>query len=145
MAEIAGVELPAAVRTEDRLSALFITDDRDLTELYQLKLTIDGYDLRVAGRDEPGLGQGTVPDLLFYDLEDGSDAAIQTWRRLRETPAFMDIPAILLSALPAATLLERGLRLGSLDHLLPVARANSMASLIDLDAMTRIPGESTPR
>ena len=140
MAEIAGVETPIAAPTEDRLSALFVTDDRELSELYQLKLSIDGYDLRVAGREEARAGTLPTPDLLFFDLEDGTEAAINVFRRVRNATAFLHVPAILLSSAPESTLVDRGLHLGPLDHVLPVARLSGVASLLDLDGITRLPG-----
>ena len=36
----------SAGQPQDELSALLITNDRTLAELYQLKLSLDGYELR---------------------------------------------------------------------------------------------------
>ena len=112
-------------RSDDRLSVLLLSDDSELSELYQLKLSLDGYDVETLGRDEDWLGPAAGCDLIFIDLADGSTGASEAWRQLRVTPALRHLPAILLTSERAKALHDRGFNFGPLDHVIPSVRLTS--------------------
>jgi PleD family two-component response regulator len=134
-AVFAGEEPRVAASLEDRLGVLFITDDGGLADLYRLKLSIDGYDLRVASREESWLTSGPVPDLVFLDLEDGNPDAVEAWRRLRSAPRFGQVPVILLTS--PHPLPMPGLELGPLDHLMPIGSRREAAASMSILAAAR--------
>ena len=65
-----------AGQPHDELSALLITNDRTLAELYQLKLSLDGCELRTLGRTADLPTNVAQPDVLFFDVGDGAPEAI---------------------------------------------------------------------
>lgn len=90
------------LREPDRpLRVLAIEDDPDLRTFYGAVLQDEGYEVRLASNGLEGLrALDWSPDLILVDLlmpvMDGSEFL----RRLRASPAVMDVPVVVLSATP---------------------------------------------
>jgi DNA-binding response OmpR family regulator len=114
----------SAMPAEERVCALFITDDPKLADFYQLKLSTDGYDVRIGGRDW-NWPNDLEPDLIFLDVDDGSSPAVNTWQRLRGKPRVKPVPVVLLTNQPERLRHDRRLRLGPNDLLMRIVRSSA--------------------
>ena len=57
----------------ESLEVLVIADDPDLAEMYRLQLELDGYWVRIVGRDTAvAAARARRPDILFLELPPGS-------------------------------------------------------------------------
>lgn len=108
---------------EERLRALFITDDPKVADFYQLKLSTDGYDVRISGRNW-NWPHDPEPDLIFLDVDDQSPPAVKTWQRLRGKPRTNPVPVVLLTNQPERLRHDRRLRLGPNDLMMRIVRSS---------------------
>jgi DNA-binding response OmpR family regulator len=134
------------VLPEDSLGVLFVTDDRDLSEVYRLKLELDGYSVRTVARDGAWLAEDEPwrPDVAYVDLGDSADAALASLERLVTDARLRDVPAIILTTQPAAVLRERGLHLRSIDYLVSVTRPITLSRTVDEWARSPLGAASRP-
>jgi DNA-binding response OmpR family regulator len=126
---MAGINAALGAEAEDRLCVLLITDDPQLAELYELKLSLDGYDLWKISRNTDWHTSAPQPDLIFLDVEGGTLATLADWARLRSRSQLRQTPAVLLSTERANVLCERGFCPGLLDNVLRVADVDSLRLL----------------
>lgn len=110
---------PAAPGLDDGIEVLYLEDDPDLAEMYELKLQTDGYHVRtvpLAG-GPPLPASGPAPELLFVDIRSETGGSANVFARWRADSRFRDIPAVILSDVNRQGLEERGIRLGNLDQI----------------------------
>lgn len=99
---------------------LIIEDDKFLRELIAQKLVNEGYKISEAVDGEEGLEKikKEKPDLILLDLIlpgiDGFAVLIE----MKENPAVVQIPVIILSNLGQRDDIEKGLKLGATDYLI---------------------------
>jgi DNA-binding response OmpR family regulator len=105
---------------EERVRVLLVEDDPAVSDMYRLKLELDGYTVQVASDGETALEAATSfePDLVFLDIRlpklDGFDvlAALRAGDRTRH------LPVVILSNFSEKDLVDRGLSLGALEYLI---------------------------
>jgi DNA-binding response OmpR family regulator len=126
---------PTAHAIEDVIRVLFIEDDPAVSEMYKLKLVLDGYQVTVVANDDQVLEAAarTRPDMIFIDLGVEDDQGFATLQRLRATAGTRDLPVIILSNQEPGEMARRGLKANALDY---VVRAdpglNSLASNLEV-------------
>lgn len=88
--------------------------------MYRLKLELDGYVVDVAGDGLIALEKARAvgPDIIFLDIRLPKLDGLSVLEALREDPSTAGIPVVILSNWNEKELVERGLRLGALDHLI---------------------------
>jgi len=108
---------------------LVVEDDRDIAEVLQRSLRLEGYEVRVSGDGTGALAQARdfLPDLVVLDLGlpdiDGMDVA-------RELRSRDDIPILMLTARDAVDSRVDGLDAGADDYLVkPFERVELLARL----------------
>jgi CheY-like chemotaxis protein len=88
--------------------------------MYRLKLELDGYIVDVAGDGLVALekARGQHPDIIFLDIRLPKLDGLGVLEALRGEPATASIPVVILSNWNEKELVERGIKLGALDHMI---------------------------
>jgi len=104
----------------DDVRVLFVEDDVSVAQMYRLKLELDGYTVEVAGDGLVALEKAKTmhPDIIFLDIRLPKLDGLGVLERLRADPSTAPIPVVILSNWNEKELVERGVKLGALDHLI---------------------------
>jgi CheY-like chemotaxis protein len=104
----------------DDVRILFVEDDASVAQMYRLKLELDGYAVDVAGDGITALEKVRTirPDIVFLDLRLPKLDGLAVLERLRADTSTAAIPVVILSNWNEKELVERGVSLGALDHLI---------------------------
>ena len=91
-----------------------------MAQMYRLKLELDGYIVDVAGDGITALEKARAfqPDMIFLDLRLPKLDGLGVLEALRTDPMTSGIPVVILSNWNERELVERGVQLGALDHLI---------------------------
>jgi CheY-like chemotaxis protein len=113
------VNHPDAQSSED-IRVLFVEDDASIAQMYTLKLELDGYRVDVAGDGERALemARASLPDIIFLDIRLPKLDGLGVLEALRADPKTRTVPVVILSSHSEKELIERGAKLGVLDHLI---------------------------
>jgi CheY-like chemotaxis protein len=108
-----------AAHEPDDVRVLFVEDDPSVADMYRLKLELDGYLVDVAGDGLLALEKARAdrPDIIFLDIRIPKLDGLGVLEALRADRSTAPIPVVILSNWNEKELVERGLRLGVLDHL----------------------------
>ena len=104
---------------EDEVRVLFVEDDPSVSQMYKLKLELDGYSVTVAedGETALSLAPDMQPDIVFLDIRLPKLDGLTVLERLRQDSRTRSIPVVILSNYSERELVERGLKLGALEYL----------------------------
>ena len=104
----------------DDVRVLFVEDDASVAQMYRLKLELDGYTVEVAGDGLTALEKARIsrPDMIFLDIRLPKLDGLGVLEALRADPATESIPVVILSNWNEKELVERGIKLGALDHMI---------------------------
>jgi CheY-like chemotaxis protein len=104
----------------DDVRVLFVEDDASVAQMYRLKLELDGYEVDVAGDGVVALekARASHPDIIFLDIRLPKLDGLGVLEALRKDAATRSIPVVILSNWNERELVERGIELGALDHLI---------------------------
>ena len=105
---------------EKKIKVLIIEDEKEVSELYKLKLTIDDYDVITAPSGQEGLKKAfkDSPDLIFLDIKMPKMDGFEVLKRLRENSKTKKTPVVILSNFDEEDMVERGLTLGADEYLI---------------------------
>ncbi len=109
-----------STQTEEKIRVLLIEDEKEVAELYKLKLTLDGYEVIVARSGQEGLAEAfkKEPELIFLDIKMPEMDGFEVLKKLRQSPKTESVPIIVLSNFDEEDLIERGLTLGANEYLI---------------------------
>jgi OmpR family response regulator RpaB len=104
----------------DEVRVLFVEDDASVAQMYRLKLELDGYSVDIAGDGLVALEKARTshPDIIFLDIRLPKLDGLGVLEALRADVDTRDIPVIILSNWNEKELVERGIKLGALEHLI---------------------------
>lgn len=104
----------------DEVKVLFVEDDASVAQMYRLKLELDGYAVDVAGDGLVALEKARAlhPDIIFLDIRLPKLDGLGVLEVLRADAMTAPIPVVILSNWDEKELVERGVQLGALDHLI---------------------------
>ena len=104
----------------DDVRILFVEDDALVAQMYRLKLELDGYSVEIAGDGVAALEQARSmrPDIIFLDIRLPKLDGLSVLERLRADPDTEHTPVVILSNWNEKELVERGVKLGALDHMI---------------------------
>jgi CheY-like chemotaxis protein len=104
----------------DDVRVLFVEDDASVAQMYRLKLELDGYLVDVAPDGVTALEKATSthPDIIFLEIRLPKLDGLTVLESLRANPVTAPIPVVILSNWNERELVERGMTLGALDHLI---------------------------
>ena len=88
--------------------------------MYRLKLELDGYSVDVAADGLTALEKARTqhPDIIFLDIRLPKLDGLGVLEALRQDPSTDRIPVVILSNWNEKELVERGISLGALDHMI---------------------------
>jgi DNA-binding response OmpR family regulator len=114
--------------------------------LLEVNLRLDGYEVETASRGEQALDRATEtdPDLVILDVMMPGLDGWETFRRLREVPAFTDTPVVFLSARAQDVDRGRGLSLGPVEYLTKPFDPVRLMELVRRMLGERSAGEAEP-
>ena len=103
----------------DKKRILIVEDDKALREMYQMRLSINNYDVIEAKDGEEGLDLAIKekPDLILLDIMMPKMSGMDVLDILKSTPETKDIPVIVLTALSEESVKSKGLVYGAEDYL----------------------------
>lgn len=109
-----------AANGPDDVSVLFVEDDASVAQMYRLKLELDGYNVEVAADGLSALEKARAlhPDIIFLDLGLPKMDGLAVLEALRADTSTASIPVVILSNWDEKELVERGVTLGALDHMI---------------------------
>ncbi len=107
-------------KSEDKIRVLLIEDEKEVAELYKLKLTLDGYEVITAEDGQEGLDKASSyrPELIFLDIKMPEMDGFEVLKKLRASARTKDIPVVILSNFDEQDLIEKGLTLGANEYLI---------------------------
>jgi DNA-binding response OmpR family regulator len=105
---------------EEKIKILLIEDEKEVAELYRLKLSLDGYDVTIAENGQEGLDNAIKinPELIFLDIKMPGMDGFEVLKELRASAKTKNTPVIILSNLDEQELIEKGLTLGANEYLI---------------------------
>ena len=106
---------------------LMVEDHRDIADLYQLKLQLEGYHVAVASDGVAGLemARTLLPDVTVLDIHVPQLDGLQVLAALRGDRATQDIPVIVCSEDDNPQVIKEAQRLGAVAYLV---KANLLPS-----------------
>jgi len=104
----------------DDVRVLFVEDDALVAQMYRLKLELDGYSVEVVVDGVAALekARSMQPDIIFLDIRLPKLDGLSVLEKLRADPATEHLPVVILSNWNEKELVERGIKLGALDHMI---------------------------
>jgi DNA-binding response OmpR family regulator len=104
----------------DKKTILLVEDDSFVSDIYQTKISSEGFDMMVA---ENGLEaikklEEKTPDLILLDIVMPYMDGIETLKRIKAEEKWKKIPVILLTNLSEKEKIEEALGLGASDYLI---------------------------
>jgi CheY-like chemotaxis protein len=108
------------VQSSEDIRVLFVEDDASIAQMYTLKLELDGYRVDVARDGERALemARTSPPDIIFLDIRLPKLDGLGVLEALRADPKTRMVPVVILSSHSEEELIERGAKLGVLEHLI---------------------------
>jgi DNA-binding response OmpR family regulator len=112
------------------LHILLVEDDPMVSDMYKLKLEMEGYRVTVASDGEEGLriARERKPQLIFLDVRLPKLDGMSVLEALRGDDHTRHIPVLILTNYGEPPLIERGLRLGAREYLLKSETTPSSAA-----------------
>src|SRR3989338_7447968 len=98
---------------------LIVEDDPFLRELYQLKLSEEGFEVFIAQNGEEGFAVASreVPELILLDILMPKVDGYEMLKKVKRDGRTNKIPVIIFSNLSQREEIEKGLRLGADDFI----------------------------
>ena len=95
---------------------LIVEDDRYISKMYQLKLSLDGMDTQVAENGRIGVEKikEFKPDVVLLDILMPEMDGFEVLKTVKSDPELKDIPIIILSNLGQEDHIQKGLALGAI-------------------------------
>ena len=109
-----------AENSPDDIRVLFVEDDVSVAQMYRLKLELDGYVVDIAADGVVALekAKSSHPDIIFLDIRLPRLDGLGVLEALRADASTARIPVVILSNWNERELVDRGISLGALDHLI---------------------------
>lgn len=101
---------------------LIVEDDRTLVKMYQIKLTLENFEVEVAYDGEEGLEKlkSVFPDLVLLDLAMPKMDGFEFLEKMMVDSSLKKIPVVVLSNLGQESDVEKAKKLGARDYLIKV-------------------------
>jgi two-component system alkaline phosphatase synthesis response regulator PhoP len=98
---------------------LIVEDDLQISNMYQKKFQIDGWNPILAYDGKQGLDKALVekPDLILLDIIMPEIDGLTVLKRLKKDPRTKKIPVIMLTVLKDDEKIGRAMKLGAADYL----------------------------
>ncbi|MCL4386888.1 MAG: response regulator [Patescibacteria group bacterium] len=103
----------------DKEKILIIEDDRFISKMYQLKLSLDGYSVQVAENGKLGLelSKSFLPDIILLDILMPEMDGFEVLKNLKATANTKDIPVLIMSNLGQEDHIQKGKEMGAVGYI----------------------------
>ena len=103
----------------DAAKILIIEDDRYISKMYQLKLSLDGFDVQVADNGKIGLEKvkDFHPDIILTDILMPEIDGFEVIKQIKADADLKTIPILIMSNLGQEDHIQKGLELGALGYI----------------------------
>lgn len=98
---------------------LIVEDDRYISKMYQLKLSLDGFDVQLSENGRLGIAKAKefLPDIVLTDILMPEMDGFDVIKGLKEDPATKNIPILIMSNLGQEDHIQKGLDLGAIGYI----------------------------
>jgi DNA-binding response OmpR family regulator len=98
---------------------LIVEDDRYISKMYQLKLSLDGFDVQVADNGRIGIEKAKEmqPDIILTDILMPEVDGFEVIRTLKEDSVLKNIPILIMSNLGQEDHIQKGLQLEAMGYI----------------------------
>lgn len=103
----------------DAAKILIIEDDRYISKMYQLKLSLDGFDVQVADNGRIGLEKVKEfkPDIVLTDILMPEVDGFEVIKTIKADADLKTTPILIMSNLGQEDHIQKGLELGALGYI----------------------------
>ena len=121
-----------AETVETSRSILVVDDERSFCDVVSVILESQGYQVHMAhhANDAFGLLDETTPDLILTDMMMPEIDGVSLIKRLRETPAWADIPVVVVSAYSEPEIQKNAFEAGASGFMSKPFSANELRSTV---------------
>jgi DNA-binding response OmpR family regulator len=104
---------------ETKGKILIIEDDRYISKMYQLKLSLEGYDVQVAenGREGVDKVKEFLPNIILLDILMPELDGFEVLKIVKSDDVTKDIPVLIMSNLGQEDHVEKGMKLGAIGYI----------------------------
>jgi DNA-binding response OmpR family regulator len=104
---------------ESKGKILIIEDDRYISKMYQLKLSLEGYDVQVAENGKQGVDKvkEMMPDIILLDILMPELDGFEVLKIVKGDDATKDIPVLIMSNLGQEDHIEKGMQMGAIGYI----------------------------
>lgn len=97
---------------------LIVEDDRYISKMYQLKLSLEGYDVQVAENGKQGVDKVKefMPDIMLLDILMPELDGFEVLNIVKADEATKNIPVLIMSNLGQEDHVEKGMKLGAVGY-----------------------------
>jgi two-component system alkaline phosphatase synthesis response regulator PhoP len=98
---------------------LIIEDDRYISKMYQLKLSLEGYTVVVAENGKQGVEKVKefMPDIMLLDILMPELDGFEVLNIVKSDDATKDIPVLIMSNLGQEDHVQKGMQLGAIGYI----------------------------
>lgn len=105
--------------TETKGKILIVEDDRYISKMYQLKLSLEGYEVQVAenGREGVDKVKEMMPDVILLDILMPELDGFEVLKIVKSDAATKSIPVLIMSNLGQEDHIEKGMKMGAAGYI----------------------------
>jgi len=105
---------------DEKRKILIVEDDSFVLDIYQTKLTQEGFEVIAAANGMEALGklEKEKPDLILLDIIMPYVDGLEVLKKVRSMDQLKDVPIILLANLSQKEEVDQGMTLGANDYLI---------------------------
>lgn len=104
---------------EPKGKILIIEDDRYISKMYQLKLSLEGYDVQVADNGRTGVDKVKefMPDIILLDILMPELDGFEVLQIIKSEEATKAIPVLIMSNLGQEDHIQKGMEMGAIGYI----------------------------
>jgi DNA-binding response OmpR family regulator len=104
---------------EAKAKILIIEDDRYISKMYQLKLSLEGYDVQVAENGQQGVDKVKefMPNIILLDILMPELDGFEVLKIVKGEETTKNIPVLIMSNLGQEDHIEKGMKLGAIGYI----------------------------
>jgi len=105
--------------TESKGKILIIEDDRYISKMYQLKLSLEGYEVQVAENGKQGVDKikEMMPNIILLDILMPELDGFEVLKIAKSDEATKDIPVLIMSNLGQEDHIQKGMQMGAIGYI----------------------------
>jgi DNA-binding response OmpR family regulator len=104
---------------ESKGKILIIEDDRYISKMYQLKLSLEGYEVQVAENGKQGVDKikEMMPDIILLDILMPELDGFEVLKIAKSDESTKDIPVLIMSNLGQEDHIQKGMQMGAVGYI----------------------------